>query len=317
MPAIPYARFQAEVLEIYDTMAPATRKKMAQALREFGALEHTDEAGHVDRVTTTADLRPVLIARWLKAHPERSPSTNKSLLSNFRAACTIGCGSGYIDTNPFALKRRWITVPDPSPDLHHSAADIARVLHSLDDEAQAEPEHFKRQRLRAVAYLVAFTGMRKLEALGLEWPDIDLGERLINLQPNQWRKLKTKASGQILPIAPALGAVLAHWRTLARSLTVVFPNELDTPWFHGAPGYRPLDQLKAAGKRAGVDGLTFQSLRQSWATHAETLWELSEPSIQRVLRQTTPVISRKHYRKADKANIQAIGTRLFFPTATG
>ena len=52
-----------------------------------------------------------------------------------------------------------------------------------------------------------------------------------------------------------------------------------------------------------MPGVTFQLLRHSWATHAESLWGLSEPLIQRMLRHTTERTQR-HYRHADLDNLR-------------
>ena len=53
---------------------------------------------------------------------------------------------------------------------------------------------------------------------------------------------------------------------------------------HGA-GHRPLDQVKAAGERAGVQGLSFLSFRHSFATNAAS-WGLTPEMVKRVLRHT-------------------------------
>lgn len=302
MPAVSYSRFQAECLEVYDLKAKATRAKMAQLLRELGELG----------LRSTSDLKPVAIARWIRAHPDRTPATTKSLLGSFSAACTFGVASGYIKASPFAYKTSWVVVPEPSPDRHHSAEEIARLLSTLDAEAAAG--EWKPLRLRALAYTVAFTGLRKMEALGLTWPDVDLEGRVIWIRVNPWRRLKTRASGQPVPIPDALAEVLAAWHHANRA-DVVFPNADGRPWRGGKPGKKPLDQLAAAGRRARVAGVTFQSLRQSWATHAETLWGLSGPTIQRVLRHTTDRTTRQHYRKADLDNLRAAAQVIHFPRA--
>jgi integrase len=73
---------------------------------------------------------------------------------------------------------------------------------------------------------------------------------------------------------------------------------------YAANGYRPLDRLARAGEAVGIQGLTFQSLRHSWATHAESNWQLRDALIQRCLRHTTPMTS-KHYKHADLVNLVA------------
>ena len=89
-------------------------------------------------------------------------------------------------------------------------------------------------------------------------------------------------------MADFLVEVMAEWLPKAGSDWAFPATRGAVPWTSGKPGSKPLDRLKAAGLRAGVEGLTFLSLRHSWATHAESLWGFSEALIQRVLRHTTP-----------------------------
>ena len=106
-------------------------------------------------------------------------------------------------------------------------------------------------------------------------------------------------------MAPSLADVLARWLPACGS-DWLFPNRSRSgPWTGGYPGTKPLDRLKKAGEAVGVDGVTWKSLRHSWATHAESAWGLSEPAIQRVLRHTTP-LAQRHYRHADLANLAAM-----------
>jgi integrase len=74
-------------------------------------------------------------------------------------------------------------------------------------------------------------------------------------------------------------------------------------WKGGCPGTKPLDRLHDVAKRAGVEGgMTFLSLRHSWATHAE-YHGYGPALIQRVLRHTTEQTAAKWYRHADLPNL--------------
>lgn len=304
MPAISFPRFRADLLALYapPLARPATRTKMAQVLAELQALG----------VRSTRDLTPALIARFISSRPERSPATVRGLLSYARAACSYAARMKQVAVNPFEAHR--FRVEDPVEEeapKHHAAAAIAAVLARADTEAAdgGWPAH----RIRALAYLIAFTGVRKTEALGLQWAEVDHLGRVVWLRSNKWRRLKTKASGQPVPIAPALGDVLADWHPRAGSELVIPNLGREQPWFHGGPGVKPLDQLAALGRRAGVPGLTFQSLRHSWATHAESLWGLSGPTIKRILRHTTERTSLHYYRHADLDNLRTAAAAIHFP----
>ena len=58
------------------------------------------------------------------------------------------------------------------------------------------------------------------------------------------------------------------------------------PWLLGRDGCRPLDRLQAAARRANVAGMTFSSLRHSWATHSAH-WGVPRGMARLVLRHTS------------------------------
>ena len=91
---------------------------------------------------------------------------------------------------------------------------------------------------------------------------------------------------------------------------VVPRRERRGPRIAGPSGHRPLDQLKLAGERAGVPGLTFLSLRHSYATHAERLG-LSDAMLARVLRHST-TRTQAHYKHPDLANMRGAVNRIGF-----
>lgn len=285
--SVPYRTFMDDVLELYDFKAKKTVAKMRQVLREFGELAQT-----------TGELRPALVARWRKAHPDRAPSTVHSLLRSFRSACEIGIASGYLASSPVALRIAWPDVDPPaeSPDKHHAIADIRDVLVYLMDRAGLS---WKDHRLYAMACLVAYTGLRKMEALGMMQADVDLDRRCLRVVSR--RKLKTKASAAPVGLPDELAAVLRAWMPNAKSLWLVPRMDGLGPWTGGSPGDKPLDRLKDAAEAVGVRGFTFLSLRHSWATHGE-FWGLGETMIQRQLRHTTTK-TQQVYRHADVANL--------------
>ena len=320
---IPMARFRDEVLTLYTPPLRArnTFIKMRQTLAI--ACELTGPGA------TTAELTPALIARFIQSRPpDQSNNSTLSLLSSLRVACAYAQSQGYIKVSPFAFRKQWIKPAPTTKSRHHGREEIGRVLQLL----RADVEHrtgwagWRARRLYALAATVAYTGLRKNEALHLCVEDVDLAGRMLLIVERKGRSLKTAASAQPVPVPEPLAAVLADWLRdeqrlwMARPDTEcpwVFPNVTRTgPWTGGQPGAKPLDRLKAAGKRAGVEGFTFLSLRHSWATHAES-WGLSPAMIQRVLRHTT-VRTQWHYRHADMANLRgAVKNIDFGPDAPG
>ncbi len=139
-----------------------------------------------------------------------------------------------------------------------------------------------------------------MEALSLRTADVKVDDRLIQIVKR--RRLKRPTAAAPVPMAEELAEVLRSWLPQT-GCGWCFPNlSRSGPWTGGSAGYTPLDRLKAAGLAVDVDGLTFQSLRHSWATHAESAWGLSELVVQRILRHTR-TRTQDHYRHADKANL--------------
>jgi integrase len=291
MNPVPFEVFAAEVLKLYRApmRRPGTRSKTAQVLNEFGRL-----------CKSTADLTPLAVSDWLAEAPQRAAATSESLLRHLSAACSYGATRGYL-VSPFAFRpiSAWL----PADELeegdefraHRSAAEIRRVLDQADTEAQAGA--WAQLRIRAAVYTWAYTGAGKCEVLGLRLKDIDLERRVITVRSHQRRRLKTGARADRLPIAWPLAEVLAGWLPHT-GCEWVFPHKLRSgPWFWGRPGHRPLCQVKALGKRAGVENLTILAFRHTVGTLSED-WGIGEQMLQRILRHSNRKTQR-HYRHED------------------
>jgi integrase len=278
-----FAHFSAEVLSLYTPpiRAQGTYRQMSQVLREFAQLPS---------VRSVADLKPPAVAAWIAARPERSPARTASLLRSFSSACSYALASGYTKTSPFAYRRvnQWIRTDCQAPDRpqvprHQSAESVRLLLSLLDTEACSGS--WKAGRLQALVYLLSYTGLRKGEALNLMVHDVDLIARTITIAPRRTFRPKTKKSAARIPIADDLASVLALWlpRTGCRW---VFPGvELVGPWTHGSPGYKALDEVKAAGLRAGITGLTIAGFRKTIGTLAKS-WGLGQLELKALLRHS-------------------------------
>jgi integrase len=302
MPAIAFPRFTSEVEELYQSeSAPATYRKMRQTLREFAQTEG---------LKRTSDMTDVSIVRWKKAHMGRGCWTVRSLLISWRRACNIAIAKGYLRHSPFQIRSLddWAQTVEPGSIKHHSLESIGTVLAHLQARSS---DSWEDQRLHALASTVAFTGVRAGEAIHAKVEDFDLANGVLVISNR--RKLKTRASAQPVPIPPGLTDLITFW--LARTgCEWAFPGLLRVgPWSGGIPGRKPLDRLKDRALEVGVPGFTFQSLRHSWATHAEGPWGLTDPQIQRNLRHTTMRTSKAHYRHPDLANLREIGSKVSFP----
>jgi integrase len=308
MPAIAFPRFRDEILSIYQRppFAKKTHAKLKQVLGEFESL---------GSIKKTSDLNPLNISRWIGEHPDRKPITAHSLLRSLRAACSYAKTMKYLSVDPFDWKTpsEWLKFDQADDvedfDRHRTAREIAQLLALLDREA-AEGS-WESGRLKALVYTFAFTGMRKMEALGLLKTDVDVPNRVIFIRSNPRRKLKTKGSGQPVGISDELAYELDLWmpRTGCEWL---FPGKtLVGPWVNGGPGVRPLDQIKAAGERSGVPGLTMLAFRHTIGTLAEG-WGVGELELQRWLRHTRRRTQDAYRKKGDIAVIVGTARKINF-----
>jgi integrase len=301
MKPIAWTRFAAEALALYaPPLGPrATWWKVKQTLEELAA------AG----CRSTRDLDPPHVARWLVAHQDRRPASNASILRTARALASYAVMRGYLESNPFDWKspEKWTRLDreEPEPfDRHLSPQALRRVL----DQADRGATDWPGRRLRALAYLLAYTGARRMEVLGLLVADVDQAAGLLEIRTNPRRPLKTRRSAALLAMPATLAAVLAGWIPEAGSVWLVPNVTRSGPWFGGRPGHRPYDQLRDLGRRAGVEGLCFDSFRDTLATSAESLG-LGELELQRQLRHTT-TRTQRHYRKREVANLRGIAAKL-------
>ncbi|HWE35493.1 MAG TPA: tyrosine-type recombinase/integrase [Isosphaeraceae bacterium] len=302
---IPFDRFRAEVeaLWSYPARSRATATKTRQVLREF--------AGHLGPDATTAAITAPAVAGWVNAQLRdgRHPNTAWTLLGYLRAAANYANEAGYVERSPFGRRTKFLRRVRSSPPAAHAREAIGRVLGLLEARGR---DSWRDGRLFALAALVAYTGLRRGEALGLTWGEVDLPAGLVRLDPA--RRLKTLDAARPVPLPARLAEMLAAWRPRSGSDWVVPRADREGPWVSGGRGGKPGDALKAAGRAAGVEGLTFASLRTTWATLAESTWGLSGPVIQRVLRHTT-LATQEHYRRADEPALVAAVRAIDFRAA--
>ncbi len=294
--------FEARILSLYrpPLRAPKTYSKMRLVLREFGA---------VPSVRTAADLDTVHVAVWLARRAEAggNPNTTLSLARSLRAASLIALAEGWIERPP--LWKR--LMPRAGPRLRVRHFDRGQVVALLDHlEACARGGDWQARRLLALVAVVAYTGLRKTEALTLQLPDVDLTTGLLHVVAR--RRLKTPESAAPVPIAPELALLLAAWLPSAGPLWV-FPGVTRVgPWSGGPMGYRAIDALQAAGRAVGMPGLTFHSLRHTLAKLGLGEFGLSIDQVRTLLRHTTPVTTELYTHRDDAALLRRIGDRIQF-----
>ena len=137
----------------------------------------------------------------------------------------------------------------------------AEELHRLGQALRAAPaERLASAHTAAAIRLLALTGCRRNEILGLRWEDLDF-------EAGEMRLADSKTGGRVVPLPPPAVKVL---RELSRT-----PGN---PWvFPGrkkGTGQRNINESwERIRKRAGLDGVRLHDLRHSYASRALALGE--------------------------------------------
>lgn len=324
--SLSWSQWQRDLAAYYaaPNYRPATRLKHQHAARALASYGEAATPGDVDALTIAK------LCQGLAAKGDR-PATINSVLRCVRAQVRLLLDRGIVERDPFAVRK--FRVPEDEDDYenppHLTLSELRGVLARADVEANPAAGKaawggrvWRARRRRALAYLLAYTGVRRGEALRLRVEAVHatppVGDRLFAALPDCVGivdirgQTKTRASRQPVPLVePARGVVLDWIGELAGRSPYVFPQARNPakPWSNGAVGYRPTDDLRGLGERAGVRGVTPLALRHSWATHAETAWGLSELQIQRNLRHSN-ARTQRGYRHADLANICSFAARI-------
>ena len=222
------------------------------------AIEHFD-GDPPRRETKLAEIEPGDVRNyvvWL-GRRDLSSASVVSYMTPLRAMFATAAEDGVLRVNPCATVRVNARRDDEEEEPETTAmtrVELARVLAELPPEWQPFFE------------LLAKTGLRVSEALGLDWADVEFGGRPVLHVRRQFyrgtvKRLKTRTGKRDLPLSPGL----------ARALWTARPAGADGPVFRTRNGTRYLDRnvrriLDPATERAGVPWAWFHTFRHTCAS---------------------------------------------------
>ncbi len=221
--------------------------------------------------------------------PTLSPTTVNSVHRTLHAALETAVNWELIARNPASR------VKAPSPQKR-------KMSIWTDKQCAQFLAYVAGHRLYALYALVTATGLRRSEAAGLRWSDIDFEAGTINIQqivvmvegkPKIQAMPKTEASEDVMPIGQALVKILhkhkmaqqkERWgmKDMYEDHNLVFCQENGKPLWVGNLGTRDFHLLC---KKAKVPQIRFHDLRHTYATHLFGLG-YSVPDVQKRLRHT-------------------------------
>lgn len=217
-----------------------------------------------------ARLRPSDIEALLmsKRAAGLSASTVRTVYAVLRAALDIAVRDGLIRSNPAAaVKRPGVERKDA---CYLTAEDAEALLLAIDGD-----------RLEALFRLMLATGLRRGEALGLHWADVDLDRAALRVRWTLSRtsrglelgEPKTERSRRTVPLPhPAVDALRAHHKrqaaeqlaagSLWQPTGLVFTSEIGT----ALEPRNVLRRFELLAGRAGLAGVRLHTLRHSAAS---------------------------------------------------
>lgn len=275
MQRIEWCEFSERMSALYTGphRAVGTRKKLEYVLGLAAKLG----------AESTADLTTDFARRFVAERASKvGINTVRGELRYLKAAVNYAIEEEWLDRGP-KWKRIW---PRKGPRVRpvlFSIADVARVFELMAGRSHDWAWH----RLYALTAVVAYTAIRKQEALCLRVEDLRLKERLLDVVSRPENRLKTVESEAPVPIPEELAEILECWAPRADSVWLFPGRRRKGPWTGGASGERATDRLRAAAEEVGVHGLTLAALRHTFATWSRKRWGLDARQLMRVLRHTT------------------------------
>lgn len=247
-----------------------------ETLREY----HRDLTRAVDRFARLklAEVTPADVKGYARALAEEGfrPATIRRKLAPVKAMFATAVEEGVLRANPTAGVRIGAPVSDGAPEEERVKALSPEQLGALIREV---PDDWRRLFVR----LLAQTGLRQSEAIGLRWRDLDLGARRLHVRQRvrdgQVGAPKSGRGRREVPLSPGLAKALAEHRL--RSMhsgdeRYVFSGRDGAP-VAGRDCYR---WYKPAAARAGAPWAGFHALRHTAASR----WLLSGVTIAQVAR---------------------------------
>lgn len=208
-----------------------------------------------------AEVEPPDVRRYIAELEAEglAPSTVRRELAPLRAMYATALEDGAVRTNPTTGVRVSGSRHDEEEEPRAKALtreQLAGFLAEVPDE------------WRLFFELLAHSGLRVSEAIGLTWADVEFGERPRlrvhrQLCRGQWRRLKSSYGRRDVPLSPAMARKLWGKRRGRRKTDPLFVTRSGSPLRDENVRSRI---LKPASERAGVPWVGFHTFRHTCAS---------------------------------------------------
>ena len=185
-------------------------------------------------------------------------NTIKQIHHKIRRAVKQAIADGYLNKNFTDLAK--VTSSKPSRKIEDNFLELDKYL-DLIEQMKARPD----KRDYVIIYLLAVSGMRFGECLGLTWDDIDFDKQLININKawdflfkTGFKSTKNPQSVRKIPLAPETALVLKKYK-----LSGWFPDK-DNRLFSKGVNHSNLNKLV---KELTDTNIHIHSLRHTYASY--------------------------------------------------
>jgi integrase len=253
------------------------------------------------RDVTRADVQRMAdkIAQGRTAGVFKGKSRGKAVVTGGpgSAARVVGLLGGMYS---WAEKRGLVPGPNPTrgTDIVRSSAKdrvlLPAELFALGQATKAAEQTYPAA--GAAVRIIALTGMRREEACGLRWSEVDTGAHCLRLE-------RTKTGRSMRPLGGAAIAVLNDLHKLQTSETWVFPNRNNT----GSADLKT--SIAAIFDAAGLKDARAQELRRTFASIAAAEG-YSDSTIGELLGHARRGVTSRHYIRRPDAALVAAANRV-------
>lgn len=206
---------------------------------------------------------------YLKCEKEFSIYTIRRRIHSLSSYFKFLIEQGYLDKNPM------LSIHAPkTPEVVPKYLSIEEIKLLLEAPAKYSPEHALRNKV--ILETLIYTGMRRQELLGLNWEDIDFGEKTITIKKGKGKKQR------VVPLKEPLLSDL--WKYLQSRLPLTNQAVFISSYGNRLSITALQQMFRRYMKILGFDkkGYTLHTLRHTYASHL-ALNGVSILSIQKLL----------------------------------
>jgi integrase len=238
-----------------------------------------------------------------------APRTVNLVLALVRSILRFAVANGHVSSSPTdRLGRGKLMLPVEkgklAPPIEH-ATDVGRLLATIHKMG----EELSRLDLHPLFALLVYTGLRRGEALGLRWADVDLERRMITVRRSYHGPTKS-SKHRTVPIPAALMTILRAYR-----LAEPWQGELCFPNGRGemfSPNAKLEHVFRRALERSGLPRIRVHDCRHVFASHF-VMGGGDIFTLQRILGHSTPQLTSDTYAHLSPGHLVGAVERVAYP----